>query len=322
MFQIINRIKKTCLVSVLVLCGTLAEVTPVFAETVSAGSYDEFAEMIKETTNFKATAIVKATESVDFSEYSPVRVIEGPDGYYFLEFDTDGAVDSYCKSMKEKSGVEYASKNYNIINKATAKQGGKTVKKTLRASVQNIIELEKDAEKDVDEKKVSEWESSDGKDVEYKPFSEFYEKTKGRTFWGGQCATGAQYYMQWLGYPVITCCSACNNGAKCFWIHRKTSGILENFIEIEPGEELQDGDILVYGPHGDNVYGHVSIYHEGASYGQNQSGGNSDEGAPFSELTPYTICGNYLGALRPKVYKNGASSYDVNVNLTKDSSNK
>ncbi len=318
MSQVVKRIQKACLVCLLSFGGIFSEIIPVSAETVSTESYDEFAEEINKTESFKATAIVKASESVDFSEFSPKKVIAGPDGYYFLEFDLDGSIDAYASVIRGKSGVEYANRNYNVINKATVKKGGSQVRKTLKASVQNVIELEKESEKDVDEDKVSEWKTSDGKDVEYKPFSEFYAETKGKSFLGGQCAAGVQYYMKWLGYPVILCDGACSNGAKCFWIHRKTSGILENFIEIEPGEDLQDGDILVYGPSGSNVYGHTSIYYNGASYGQNQR--TNGDGGPFNELSPYTVCGNFLGALRPKVYKNGSNKYDVNVNLTKEES--
>lgn len=92
---------------------------------------------------------------------------------------------------------------------------------------------------------------------------------------------------------------------------------MENFLEIDPGEPLQNGDILVYGAFSDNSHGHISMYHNGLSYGQNQ-GVPGDSGGPFNEILSYTATPNFLGALRPKCYRNGSEKYKVKVNLEKN----
>ena len=104
-----------------------------------------------------------------------------------------------------------------------------------------------------------------------------------------------------------------------YWRNRYTSGILEDFIEIDPSDQLQDGDILVWGEQSGEYgqYGHIAIYHKGFSYGQNQGGGNPKLGGPFNEAFSYSSLPNFLGALRPKCYRNGSEKYKIRVNLRK-----
>lgn len=307
-----SKLAKAVLVSSMVFGGFASElVTPIYAsETVKASDYDAFAsEIASSVTSWKATAIVKGKTGLDLASSGASKIIVGPDGYYFLIFESDSGIDERMASLAQQSDIEYASKNYNVVNKVLVKSG-KSLKSVLKKSVEAISEALQEAEDEVNEAKLAEQKKSSGLDVEYKDFSQFYEETNGKSFMGGQCAAGVQYYMKWLGYPTVLCCNACSSGAKCFWIHRESSGILENFSEINKGEELQDGDILVYGPSSYNSpYGHVGIYYQGKCYGQNQ--GTYAFSCVGLNTTP-----NFLGALRPKVY--GEPKSNVSVNLSKD----
>lgn len=309
-----SKLAKACLVSSMVFGGFASEmVVPIYAsETISSDDYESFAQNIaSNTTSWKATAIVKAKSGMDLSSTGASKIISGPDGYYFLIFENDGEIDERMTSLSSEADVEYASKNYNVVNKVMVKSG-KSLKSVLKKSVEAISEALQEAEDEAKESEalINKQQESKGLDVEYKDFQKFYDETNGKSFMGGECATGAQYYMKWLGYPTILCCGACSSGAKCFWIHRQTSGILENFSEVNKGEELQDGDILVFGPSSYNApYGHVGIYYQGKCYGQNQ--GTRAFSCVGLNTTP-----NYLGALRPKVY--GTPKSNVSVNLSKD----
>ena len=312
--RIFSKFTKACIVSTMVLGGFVSELSvPIYAaENINSSDYDSFASDISSNvSSWKATAIVKGKSGLDLSSSGASKIISGPDGYYFLIFDSESGIDEKMTSLSSTSGVEYASKNYNVVNKVMVKSG-KSLKNILKKSVASISEAlqEADAEAKEAEDTKKKQEESSGLDVEYKDFQQFYDETNGKSFLGGQCAAGAQYYMKWLGYPTIICCSACDSGAKCFWVHRQTSGILENFSEVNKGEELQDGDILVFGPSSYNSpYGHVGIYYQGKCYGQNQ--GTKNFSCVSLNTTP-----NYLGALRPKVY--GTPKSNVSVNLAKD----
>ena len=159
-------------------------------------------------------------------------------------------------------------------------------------------------------------EDGKGDKVKFKGFEAFYQDTNGKCFGTGQCVAGVQHYISWLGYDKFA--GALGNAID-YWKNRYTSGILEDFIEIDPDEQLQDGDILVWGEQSGKYgqYGHIAIYHKGFSYGQNQGTGDPELGGPFNEPFSYNSIPNFLGALRPKCYRNGSEKYKIRVNLRK-----
>lgn len=279
--------------------------------------YKNFKANIKNTIGYlPATAIVKASGDIDFSAYNVKNVVKGPDGYYLLEFNTMIGINDKMKQLSAQAGVEYAGQNYGTVDNALLESDN--FEETFKKYVDDLIEIKNtaDASRPSDEV-LKALEESKGEKVKFQSFESFYEKTNGKSYdldgaYGAQCVDGARYYIGWLGYD-----NSPRGNAKDYWMNRYTNGILENFIEIDPSEPLQNGDILVYGPFTGNSFGHISMYHNGLSYGQNQ-GVEGGSGGPFNEIVSYSGTPNLLGALRPKCYRNGSEKYKVKVNLEKN----
>lgn len=316
MSRFIKRYAKCALAFSLALGAVVSDFSsPIYAaETVLAKKdYDTFAsEISNNTTAWKATAVVKSTNSSGLESTGANKIIKGPDDYFFLIFDSEAGIDEKMTSLSSSPGVKYATKNYNFVNKANSKSGA-SLKKDLKKYIGNIIEAEEEAESEVDEAQVEKWESSDGPKVKFKPFSEFYKEYNGTEHdidgaYGAQCVDGASFYLRWLGYPVGVLGNAVD-----YWTGRKSNGLLEYCIEIPKGEELQNGDIIIYS--GPSSCGHIGIYYEEQCFGQNQC--TDGNGGPFN-LVSFSCTPGYQGALRPKVYKNGSESGDVSVSLEKN----
>lgn len=279
--------------------------------------YKNFKDNIKNTIGYlPATAIVKASGNIDFSAYNVKNVVKGPDGYYLLEFNTMIGINDKMKQLSAQAGVEYAGQNYGSVDNTLLE--GDNFEESFKKVVDDLIATKNASEagKPSDEV-LKELEESEGTKVKFQDFEKFYEKTNGKEYdldgaYGAQCVDGARYYIGWLGYD-----NPARGDARDYWINKYTNGILENFLEIEPGEPLQNGDILVYGAFPGNSHGHISMYHNGLSYGQNQ-GVPDGSGGPFNEILSYTATPNFLGALRPKCYRNGSEKYKVKVNLEKN----
>ena len=311
-----KNIAKSLLAFTLIFGSVVTDSLPIYAaETVLAKKdYDEFAsEIINNTTSWKATAIVKSTNSSSLESTGATKIIKGPDDYFFLIFDSDAGIDEKMNSISGSPGVKYATKNYNFINKVSAKSGN-DLKKDLKKYIDNIISAEEEAEEDVDEAQVEKWEESDGPKVKFKAFSQFYKEYNGTAHdidgaYGAQCVDGASFYLRWLGYSVGVLGNAVD-----YWTARKSNGLLEYCIEIPKGEELQDGDIIIYS--GPSSCGHIGIYYDGKCFGQNQ-GVPDGSGGPYNCVS-FSCTPGYLGALRPKIYKNGSESSDTKSYLEKE----
>ena len=316
MNRLIKNIAKSLLAFTLIFGSVVTDSLPIYAaETVLAKKdYDEFAsEIINNTTSWKATAIVKSTNSSSLESTGATKIIKGPDDYFFLIFGSDAGIDEKMNSITGSPGVKYATKNYNFINKVSAKSGN-DLKKDLKKYIDNIISAEEEAEEDVDEVQVEKWEESDGPKVKFKPFSQFYKEYNGTAHdidgaCGAQCVDGASFYLRWLGYSVGVLGNAVD-----YWTARKSNGLLEYCIEIPKGEELQDGDIIIYS--GPSSCGHIGIYYDGKCFGQNQ-GVPDGSGGPYNCVS-FSCTPGYLGALRPKIYKNGSESSDTKSYLEKE----
>lgn len=315
MNRLVKNIAKSLLAFTLIFGSVVTDSLPIYAaETVLAKKdYDEFAsEIINNTTSWKATALVKSTNSSSLDSTGATKIIKGPDDYFFLIFDSDAGIDEKMNSISGSPGVKYATKNYNFINKVSAKSGN-DLKKDLKKYIDNIISAEEEAEEDVDEAQVEKWEESDGPKVKFKPFSQFYKEYNGTAHdidgaYGAQCVDGASFYLRWLGYSVGVLGNAVD-----YWTARKSNGLLEYCIEIPKGEELQNGDIIIYS--GPSSCGHIGIYYDGKCFGQNQCTDGS--GGPFNCVS-FSCTPGYLGALRPKIYKNGSESSDAKSYLEKE----
>lgn len=315
MNRLVKKIAKSLLAFTLIFGSVVTDSLPIYAaETVLAKKdYNEFAsEIINNTTSWKATAIVKSTNSSSLESTGATKIIKGPDDYFFLIFDSDAGIDEKMNSITGSPGVKYATKNYNFINKVSAKSGN-DLKKDLKKYIDNIISAEEEAEEDVDEAQVEKWEESDGPKVKFKPFSQFYKEYNGTAHdidgaYGAQCVDGASFYLRWLGYSVGVLGNAVD-----YWTARKSNGLLECCIEIPKGEELQDGDVIIYS--GPSSCGHIGIYYDGKCFGQNQCTDGS--GGPFNCVS-FSCTPGYLGALRPKIYKNGSESNDTKSYLEKE----
>lgn len=344
MHNLKNHLKKSFItfVALLSILGTnIVNVTPIYANNIvtkdcgdgwvegEGGTCtigDDESKDSPEYTNFKneiknnisylpATAIIKASGDIDFSSYNVKNVVKGPDGYYLVEFNTMADISSKMKQLSSQSGVEYAEQNYGTVDKAMLESND--FESTFKKYVESLIEIKNQANATrPSDEKLKELAESDGQKVKFKSFEAFYEQTNGKSYdldgaFGAQCVDGARYYIGWLGYD-----NSSRGNAVDYWANRYTNGMLENFLEIDAGDTLQNGDILVFGPTSGNSYGHISIYHNGFSYGQNQ--GTDGNGGPFNELFSYTSVPNFLGAFRPKCYRNGSEGYKVRVNLEKD----
>lgn len=315
MTRLVKNIAKSLLAFTLILGSVSLNTLPIYAaeEILAKKDYGTFAsEITNNTTSWKSTAIVKSTNSSSLESTGATKIIKGPDDYFFLIFDSDAGIDEKMNSIGGAPGVKYATKNYNFINKVSAKSGD-DLRKDLKKYIDNIISAEEEAEEDVDEAQVEKWEESDGPNVKFKPFSQFYKEYNGTAHdidgaFGAQCVDGASFYLRWLGYSVGVLGNAVD-----YWTARKSNGLLEYCIEIPKGEELQDGDIIIYS--GPSSCGHIGIYYDGKCFGQNQCTDGS--GGPFNCVS-FSCTPGYLGALRPKIYKNGSESNDTKSYLEKE----
>lgn len=131
---------------------------------------------------------------------------------------------------------------------------------------------------------------------------EYYLSVNGKTIdmdgaYGGQCWDLYAHYMKTLGYKYANCTTT--GYVKDIWNNRKTNGMLDSCIEVS-ANELQDGDIAVWGNCDACPKSHIAIFRKdngngtGIFLGQNQSG-------KFVDQKSFTYTG-ILGCFRPKCY--------------------
>lgn len=279
-------------------------------------AYTNFKNGIKNTIGYyPATAIIKTSQDINFYDYGAKNIVKGPDGYYIVEFYSMVGLNAKMKKLASQSGVEYAGQNFGTVDKALVESDN--FEETFKKYVEGLIEIHNTSNATrPSDAKLKELEDGKGDKVKFKGFEAFYQDTNGKCFGTGQCVAGVQHYISWLGYDKFA--GALGNAID-YWKNRYTSGILEDFIEIDPSDQLQDGDILVWGEQSGEYgqYGHIAIYHKGFSYGQNQGSKDPKLGGPFNEAFSYSSLPNFLGALRPKCYRNGSEKYKIRVNLRK-----
>lgn len=131
---------------------------------------------------------------------------------------------------------------------------------------------------------------------------EYYLSVIGKTIdmdkaYGGQCWDLYAHYMKTLGYKYANCTTS--GYVKDIWNNRKTNGMLDSCIEVSVNE-LQDGDIVVYGECDACPKSHIAIFRKDNGnntivlLGQNQSG-------QFVDQKTFTKNG-IIGVFRPKCY--------------------
>ena len=131
---------------------------------------------------------------------------------------------------------------------------------------------------------------------------EYYLSVNGKKIdmdgaYGGQCWDLYAHYMKTLGYKYANCTTT--GYVKDIWNNRKTNGMLDSCIEVSVNE-LQDGDIAVWGNCDACPKSHIAIFRKdngngtGIFLGQNQSG-------QYVDQKSFTYTG-IIGVFRPKCY--------------------
>ena len=126
----------------------------------------------------------------------------------------------------------------------------------------------------------------------------FYNAVNGKGFnegWGFQCVSGFKEFMYALSGRYV----ATSTGGASGYAYQQSQIEPLGFTWHSGTSGMKDGDWLIFGG---GKYGHVSMYYQGKSFGQNQTGPDYDAGSPFN-LQSMSF-GNVLGYYRPNIYQN------------------
>lgn len=139
---------------------------------------------------------------------------------------------------------------------------------------------------------------------------EFYLAQNGKTvdvdgYYGPQCWDLFAHFCRQAGYPIFNCTTS--GYVKDIWNNRKTSGILNYFVEVSVNA-MQDGDWVIWGNCRACPDSHIAMFRKdnrngtGIFLGQNQIGSR----AANQVNLPYD---GIIGVLRPKCYVTSGCPY-------------
>lgn len=143
----------------------------------------------------------------------------------------------------------------------------------------------------------------------------FYEKYLGENIdydkgYGTQCVDGARVWMDYFIGESIPCSYGWAYG---YWTAKKDKNWFLNHgcTLITNVNDLQDGDLMIWGKGSSCAKSHVSMYYQGKSFGENQH--DDEYGAGFS-LKSLKL--DILGAYRSNNCVNETTKIDINVGGT------
>lgn len=143
----------------------------------------------------------------------------------------------------------------------------------------------------------------------------FYEKYLGKSIdydkgYGTQCVDGARVWMDYFIGESIPCSYGWAYG---YWTAKKDKNWFLNHgcTLVTNVNDLQDGDLMIWGKGSSCAKSHVSMYYQGKSFGENQH--DDKYGAGFS-LKSLKL--DILGAYRSNNCVNETTKFDINVGGT------